>query len=1366
MGEIEAALGRLPDVREAVVLAREDSPGDTRLVAYVVSKAGATPDPVALRVRLKRELPQYMVPSAIVPLDALPLTAHGKVDRKALPAPSATDRLATAAGEFVAPRTPDEGTLAAIWATVLGLEVGAVGVHDDFFDLGGHSLLATQVASRVRDAFGVEVPLRGLFESPTVAGLAALLEAGARVRVAPPIRPASRAEAPPLSYAQQALWFLDQWEPGQPTFNVAAAVRVDGPMDAVALSRAFDEIVRRHEALRTTFAKVDGRPVQVIAPPVHVPINQVDLRANRNPALAAERLATEEARRPFDLERGPLVRASLLRLGEGEHAVLLSMHHIVTDGWSMGVAARELATLYEAFREGRPSPLADPAIQYGDFATWQREWIKGDVLEDLLGYWTGKLAGVPNLGLPADRPRPTLRTSRGSLIPFTLPADLAEGLHALARREGASPFMVLLAAFQALLNRYSGQDDFAVGTPIANRNRAETEGLIGYFVNMLALRADLSGDPSFRELLGRVREVAFGAYEHQDLPFEAVVEALHLGRDPGRTPLFQAMFVLQNNQMPAVGRDDLSLAPLIVAEGTGTAKFDLTLALEEIEGGFVGSFEYSTDLFDAPTIVRMVEHFRILLRGALDEPDRRLSDLPMLTETESRQVVDEWNRTDADLPPVSCIHRLIEAQAARTPEAVALAFEGGTWTYAELNMRANRLASALKRRGVGPETLVGIAVERSPEMAAGLLGILKAGGAYVPLDPSYPRERLAFMMEDAGVTHLLTQAHLSGSLPDHQAEVINLDAGWDAIAGEADANPEGEVGAETAAYVIYTSGSSGRPKGVVVTHRGLVNHNVAAMRVFGLGPGDRVLQFSTLSFDIAVEEIFPAWISGATVVLRGDDEMLEPSRFSRWIERERITVLDLPTAYWHAWVEGMTGRGEGPPESLRLVVVGGEKAQASAFARWRELVGDRIRWINTYGPTEATVIATAFEPEGVNDVLPIGRPIANVRTYVLDGQYRPVAIGLPGELYLGGLGVARGYHRDPALTAAKFVPDSFSSVPGARLFRTGDRARWRADGVLEFLGRVDHQLKIRGFRVEPGEIEAALLDHPEVHDVVVLARQGDGGEARLDAYVVAGRDAGLSPGDLRRFSRERLPRHMVPSTFAILDALPLSPVGKVDRDALARLEPAREEASGRRPRDEVEAQLVEIWGDLLDVRPVGIDDDFFDLGGHSLLAVRLLARIESRFGKALPLSALFLGATVAEVATRLREPVATGQGGPLVTIQPEGDGSAFFCVHPAGGHRVLLPGTGREPRQRSPVPRLPGAGPRRRTRAVREPRGDGVLLCRGVETRAARGAVSSGRLVARGAGRVRDGPPIARFRERGRDPRDLRRPGPRPFAEA
>ncbi len=1268
LGEIEAAVARHPDVREAVVAAREDVPGDVRLAAYFVPRARPAPSASDLRRHLKQTLPEYMVPASFVALDAFPLTPNGKVDHRALPTPGGSRP--DLDGAYVAPRDPAEELIAGVWSAVLGLE--RVGIFDNFFDLGGHSLLATQVISRLRAAFSVEIPLRPLFDNPTVAGLAGCIESarqGGPGTSAPPIVRGTDPGPAPLSFAQQALWFLDRLAPGRPTFNVSAAVRIAGPLDLGALDRSFGEIVRRHESLRTTFAEAGGIPAQVIAGTSDARTDVVDLRhlPPMDRAAEADRLASEEFRRPFDLARGPLVRARVLRLDDREAAVLLTMHHIITDGWSFGVAAGELAAIYDAFRDGRPSPLADLPIQAADFARWQHQWLRGPALDGLVAYWTGQLAGLRPLELPTDRPRPASRSGRGEVRPFELPADLSRSLIELGRREGVTPFMTLLAAFQTLLHRYAGQDDVAVGSPIANRNRSEVEGLIGYFVNMLVLRGDLSGDPTFRELLARTREAALGAFEHQDLPFDRLVEALHPRRDPSRTPLFQVMFVLQNNQMPDVGRQELTMAPFAVRGGTGTAKFDLTLAMVEADGRLAGSFEYDTDLFDPATIEAMVGHFRGLLEGVAADPGTRVSDLPIGTEAELAEVTATWNRTGADFPRDACVHHLFESQAGRTPDAVALARDGRELTYRELDDRASRLARRLAGRGVRPGVAVGLLVDRSFEMAIGILGVLKAGGAYVPVDPSYPAERMALMLADCSSPVVLTQTHLAARLPGDRADVVLLDADDD---GDKGVLPTSVLTAD-AAYVIYTSGSTGAPRGVVVPHRGVVNHAIAAGRLFGLGPADRVLQFSSISFDIAVEELFPAWGVGASVVLRGDDGQLDPSEFTAMVDRERITVLDLPTAYWHAWTAALASSGTGLPGSLRLVVVGGERALPAAFEAWRSLPGSgRIRWLNTYGPTEATVIATSHEPEagpGGAD-LPIGRPIANARVHVLDARMRPVPAGLPGELYIGGEGVARGYLGLPGATADRFLPDPFSAEAGSRMFRTGDLGRWRRDGHLEFLGRVDHQVKVRGFRVEPGEVEAALRRLEGVAAAAVVAVEHEGEGARLVAYVVA---AGSGPGiaDLRRRLRETLPGPMIPSAFILLDALPMTPSGKVDRRALPTPDGGEvgREVSYQAPRDDVEARLASIWEDVLAVRPVGVADNFFDLGGHSLLAIRLLSRVEEGFGRTLPLSSLFLGATVEDLARLLRTPGGSASRSPLVAIRPDGEGRPFFCVHPAGG---------------------------------------------------------------------------------------------------
>jgi amino acid adenylation domain-containing protein len=1202
-----------------------------------------------------------MIPSAFVIVDALPLTPNGKVDRTALPAPDA-GRVATVA-EYVAPRTPTETAIAAAWSDILGVE--RVGLRDDFFDLGGHSLLATQVASRLRDALGVEVPVRLLFEASTVEALAARLGAEAHGDprlIAPPIRPAAREGAPPLSFAQESLWYLDQLVLGQPTFNVSAALRIAGPLDIEALRRAFEEVVRRHESLRTTFAVEDGRPVQAIAPSLPVPLEIVDLAGlpPEQRQAEAERRAEAEARRPFDLAAGPLFRATVFRLGEVDHTVLLAMHHIITDGWSFGVAAAELSALYRAFREGRPSPLPAPAIQYADYAIWQRDWLRGEAKEALLAYWRAHLEGVRPLELPTDRPRPPVRSARGDLRRFTLSRELSAAVVELGGREGTTPFMTLLAAFQLLLGRTSGQDRFAVGSPIANRNRVEVEGLVGYFINMLALRADLSGDPTFRELLGRVREAALGGYEHQDLPLELLVEALHPERDPSRTPLFQAMFVLQNNELPDAIPDGLEFEPFGTA-GTGTAKFDLSLALAETPDGLDGSIEYATDLFDAATIDLLIGRFRALLAAVVAEPDRRASDLDLAPDDDLR-TLEAWNATETPVAPDATLHGLFEAQVRRTPDAEAVAFAGRSLTYRELDERANRLARMLYARGVGVESRVGIAMGRSLNLAVALLGTLKAGAAFVPLDPAYPRARLDFMRDDARLAVVLTDRDGLGRWDG--AGIPTLCVGEDEE--DVDGSLDIRINPESAAYVIYTSGSTGEPRGVVVPHQSVVNHALDAVRRYGLGPGDRVLQFASLSFDIAVEEIFPAWSSGASVVFRGE-EIPPPAEFARWVGAEGITVLDLPTAFWHAWVAGLAEAGARLPEGLRLVIVGGEEALAASYEAWLRVGGDRVRWVNTYGPTEATVVATAFEPEEgkVPATIPIGTPIANARAYVLDATLRPVPIGVSGELCLGGLGVARAYLNRPGLTAERFLPDPFGP-PGSRLYRTGDRARWRADGRIEFLGRLDDQLKVRGFRVEPGEVESAILGLPGVREAAVAPRGGV-----LAAYVVPRDGAEIDPHALRRALRDRLPRHLVPAAVVTLAALPMTPSGKVDRAALP--DPARSDVDREvvAPRDAVEARLLAIWEEILPARPIGVTDDFFDLGGHSLLAIRLLARVEAEFGRRPPLASLYRGASVEDLARWLGDRDGVAACSPLVGLHEGQGGRPFFCVHGADG--LLFP---------------------------------------------------------------------------------------------
>jgi amino acid adenylation domain-containing protein len=1227
-GEVEAVLRAWPGVREAAVVVREDAPGDRRLVAYVAGEVAVD----EVREHLRGRLPEHMVPGAIVHLDALPLTANGKLDRKALPAPefeSAEDR-------YVAPRTPVEEVLAGIWAEVLRLE--RVGVEETFFELGGHSLLATRVVSRIREVFSVELPLRALFEGPTVAELAGRVEARRRAElpVLPAVVPVERTRPLPLSFAQERLWFIDRLDPGSAVYNIPVAWRLGGALDEDALERALGEIVRRHEALRTAFAEVDGSPVQVIAPfaGFALPVEDLSGLGESDREAALRRRAGEEARRAFDLAAGPLFRAALLRAGEQDHVLLISMHHVVSDGWSMGVFFRELSALYEAYREGRESPLTELAVQYADYAVWQREQLEGEVLDRQLSYWRERLAGAPELlELPTDHPRPPVRSNRGAKVPVSFSPELLERLQALGRSEGATLYMTLLGAFQLLLSRYSGSEDVVVGSPIAGRGRREVEELIGFFVNQLVLRTELSGDPSFRELLGRVREVTLGAYEHQEVPYERLVAELSPDRSLSHLPLFQVAFTLHNAQETGGGLAGLSVQGL--GAELDVAKFDLALGLAVAPDGLRGGLTYSTDLWEAATMQRLLGHFGRVLEQAAADPDVRISQVTLLDEAERRQVVEEWNRTPMEYPAGVCIHELVAAQAERTPDAVAVASGAGAITYAELELRSSRLAHHLRRRGVGPEVRVGLCLERGPELLVGLLGVLKAGGAYVPLDPAFPPERLAFVLADTGAPVVVSQAGVLDRLPAYAGEVVCLDRDAAAIAGEPAGAPPVRVDPRSAAYVVYTSGSTGTPKGVVVQHGSLAHFASTMQRTFEYREGEVMLSLVSFVFDIWVFEALVPLAAGASVRLLPPDRVRDGAALVE--ELRTAGMMAVVPALIREVVAAARQAEPGALAGVRWVIGGGDAVTPELWSQMRE-VFPAARLFVGYGPTEATVIATRYPiPEGAaGGGSVVGRPLPNVRAYVLDPWGSPAGVGMPGELCLGGAGVARGYLGRAALTAARFVPDPFGGGAGERLYRTGDRARWRADGELEFLGRVDTQIKIRGFRVEPGEIEAVLLEQEGVHEAVVVAREDAPGDRRLAAYVVPRADAQVSVAELRARLRERLPDYMVPGAFTVLERLPLNAAGKVDRRAL----PAPEQGAGTdyvAPRTPAEEVLAGIFAEVLKTERVGVEDNFFEMGGHSLLAARVISRVREVFGVEVPLRALFEGSTVAELAERVEE---------------------------------------------------------------------------------------------------------------------------------
>ncbi len=1166
----------------------------------------------------------------------------------ALPAPAAVQarharpRLRNA---YVPPAAGSEERLVVLWQTLLGVE--PIGIHDDFFELGGHSLLGTQMLARLRAEAGIELPLSILFEGPTVAALAAAIERPGGIARRPPVRPRPPEAAElPLAFVQQRLWFLDQLEPGNPFYNIATLYHLRGPVEAPLVERAWNEIVRRHESLRTTFAAPEGRPVQVLAAALWVPLAVVDLSALPAAVRAGEakRQAREAARVPFDLARGPLLRMTLLRLGAEDHALGVVMHHIVSDGWSFQVALAELIPLYAALHAGRPSPLPELAVQYPDYALWQHDWLEGGALADQLAWWTEALAGAPpTLDLPADRPRPAVQTYRGATERVWLGRERVEALARLSVEAGASSFMTLLAAFATLLYRHSGQDDVVLGSPIANRSHQETELLIGFFVNTLVLRTDLAGDPPFRDLLARVRRHTIGAYDHQDLPFDRLVEALRPERSLSHTPLFQVIFQLLNQPQRAAAPTGLSIETWPVDLGIST--FDLTFSLAEGPGGMLAALEYNTDLFERPTIRRLLAHFDALLAGIAAGPGLRLSELPLLSAAEVHQLQVDWNDTATERSGSGLIHRLFEARARERPDDPAIVFEDRCVSYSELDLLADRLADGLRALGVGPETAVGLFAERSPEAIAGMLGILKAGGFYVPVDPDYPAERIELTLRDAGVRAVLTQERIVAALPDLGVPVVHLDTDR----GPITTTPDIVLSEDAPAYVIYTSGSMGRPKGVVARHRSLVNFSLSIAGAVGLGPGDRMLEFASLSFDASALQIFPTLISGAALVLDRNPGRLSPAEIRELCERQGVTVLDLPAAVWRQWIDEMAGGDEKLLPQVRAFLTGGESLPADRVRSWALLPAREARLFSSYGPTEATVTTTLF---GIGSHaaqslayirLPLGRPLPDTRVHVLDAHGRPVSIGVPGEVCIGGDGLARGYLHEPALTAQAFVPFSGSTEPGERLYRTGDLARRLPDGQLEFLGRADHQVKIRGFRVELGEIEALLASHPAVREAVVLLREDAPGDRRLVAYVLPEPDAvSTSPTapELRAFVAGALPDFMVPAFFVLLAELPLLPSGKVNRRALPAPDGARPSVAAEfvAPRDPVEQVLAGLWAQILKMEKVGVRDNFFELGGHSLLATQVLTRVRQTFelgADDLPLRRLFEAPTVAGLAAAL-----------------------------------------------------------------------------------------------------------------------------------
>nr|WP_268983290.1 non-ribosomal peptide synthetase [Streptomyces musisoli] len=1277
LGEVETVLAGHPRVGQVAVIAREDRPGDKRLVAYVVPAGDAErPDPAELRRYAGERLPDFMVPAAVVMLDDLPLTVNRKLDRRALPAPEYPSVTASRAA-----RNAHEEVLCTLFGEVLGLE--QVGVHDGFFDLGGHSLLATRVVSRIRTTLGVELPLRALFEAPTVARLAEYMAEADTARTA--LAPMARPERLPLAFAQRRMWFLNRFEDTDAaTYNLPVALRLTGAIDRAALAGALRDVVERHESLRTVFPEgADGVPYQRILPVAEAwsGLDTVEVDS----AEELETRLTEQASRGFDLTRELPLRTTLF-IGDGAHTLLVVLHHIAGDGWSMAPLARDITTAYGARSEGLAPEWEPLPVQYADYALWQRELLGAEsdpdsVLSVQLAHWTRALAGLPEqLELPTDRPRPLVASYRGDSVPVEISADVHSALTALARESGASVFMVLQAAFATLLSRLGAGTDIPIGSPVAGRTDEALDDLVGFFVNTLVLRTDLSGNPTFRELIGRVREADLAAYAHQDVPFEHLVEVLNPTRSMSRHPLFQVSLVLQNNaqadlRIPGVTLAGESALPAV-------AKFDLSLALREQytaagdPAGVTGGLEFASDLFDAATVRLLADRLTQLLAALVSDPGRPVGDADILTADERRAL--GWDRTPVAEDAIATLPSLFEEQVARTPDAVAVTGDGIRLTYAELDARANRLARLLAGRGVGPESVVALLLPRSVELLVAMVAVAKSGGAYLPVDPAYPAERITLLLSDAQPAVLLTDGTpdvaVTGRLDTDSTVLLLADLERESseldTAALSDAERRAVLRPDHPAYVIYTSGSTGRPKAVVATHRGIGGHLRWMARAYPLDGRDNVLARTSPSFDASVWELWLPLVSGATVQVVPAAVAADPERLAAYVHENGTTVAQLVPSLVPAVCDA--AEAIGGPARLRRLFLGGEPLPGAVVERVSRVWG--VPCVNLYGPTETTVQVTHREvgPGAAvpgESVVPLGTPVDGMRAYVLDDRLRPVADGVAGELYLAGPQLARGYKERPGLTAERFVADPHGPA-GGRMYRTGDVVRRRRGG-LEFVWRADDQVKLRGYRIELGEVEAALTALPEIDRAAVAVRDNARGEKVLAAYPVAARGTSVDPGALRRSLAAVLPDFMVPTAIVPLDALPLGVHGKLDRRALPAPDAAT--TSGRAPRNPQEQALCGLFAEVLGTASVGIDDSFFALGGHSLSAVRLVSRIRSVFGAELSVRALFEAPSVAELVHRFGRTDGGHDGlGVLLPLRaatgPAGSGPApLFCVHPAGG---------------------------------------------------------------------------------------------------
>lgn len=1278
LGEIEAVLAKHPDVRQVAVVAREDEPGDKRIVAYIVPDSIENLDSAGLRQYVGDRLPDYMVPSAIVEMNKLPLTPNGKLDRKALPAPdfsaSVTNRL---------PRTPQEEILSDLFAEVLGLS--RIGIDDSFFELGGHSLLAASLMIRIRDVLGVELGIGKLFESPTVASLAKQLDHGKNAR--PPVKKVEKPKEIPLSFAQQRLWFLHRLEGPGSTYNIPVVVHLQGELNQKALQEALCDIVKRHESLRTIFPETEGIARQLVLNANEAKLDLIVTHIGEN--KLPEKLA-ESVRYSFNLAVEPAIRVQLFVLGPDKYVLLLLLHHIAADGWSLTLLTRDLSAAYTARCRGQAPEWAPLPVQYADYTCWQRDLLgsendENSLVTQQLDFWKETLGDLPDqLELPADYPRPAESSYRGETACFYIKPELHRRLLDFARENGASLFMVLQSGLAALLTRLGAGTDIPVGSPIAGRNDDALGNLVGLFINTLVLRTDTSDDPGFRELLNRVRKVDLDAYENQDLPFERLVEVLNPVRSRSRHPLFQIMLALHNTPNPELAFPGLESSLQI--HSTGSVKFDLMMELRELyaedgtPGGLDGLLEYSTDLFKRDTIRTFIERLLRLLENAVANPDQHIGRLEILAPEERQKILLEWSKSSENVPQ-NCLPALFEEQVSRSPESVAVVFEGNSLSYKDLNMRANQLAHLLISKGVGPEQFVALALPRSLEMVVGLIAVLKTGAAYLPLDPDYPKDRLAFMLEDAKPAYLLTSTEVLSRLPNVDTLPRIIMDEFETVAELRNcpcSNPDDRdrlqpLSPLNSAYIIYTSGSTGKPKGVVVPHQNVVRLFGATDRWFGFNSNDVWTLFHSYAFDFSVWELWGPLLNGGRLVVVPHRVSRSPAEFLQLLVNEGVTVLNqTPSAFYQLMQADRENPDLGQELSLRFVIFGGEALELGRLEDWYNRHPENApKLVNMYGITETTVHVSYIELNRrvaamrANSL--VGCAIPDLGVYILDNALQPVPPGVTGEMYVSGAGLARGYLNRPGLTAERFVANPYGPA-GTRMYRTGDLARWKEDGSLDYMGRADHQIKIRGFRIELGEIEAVLAGHPDIHQVAVVVREDQPGDKRLVAYIVSAVENRLDPAELRKYAGESLPDYMVPSAFVTVSDLPLTQNGKLDRKAL----PAPDFSSavvttGRGPRTPQEEILCDLFMEVLDLPRVGIDDGFFDLGGHSLLAVKLMSRIRDALGVELSIGNLFEAPTVAGLAERLEMGTSKSALDVLLPLRTSGELPPLFCIHPAGG---------------------------------------------------------------------------------------------------